>query len=168
MSLLIFHTINSKKGDGMKKVALLSLVSFVLVGWSDDNGGKVTNEFLVGNWGCFNKEYESSYDSKLEEYSDYSELSSTQVIRSYKVVNGVLLMKSTDQEEAEVDLDKIYNNLKTENKANDCEYVLNRNLFKNSSNKHTFEMEMFINCSDDNEGITKSKYKIVQVCTRIK
>jgi len=90
------------------------------------------------------------------------------VIRSYKVVNGVLLMKSTDQEEAEVDLDKIYNNLKTENKANDCEYVLNRNLFKNSSNKHTFEMEMFINCSDDNEGITKSKYKIVQVCTRIK
>ena len=84
----------------MKKVALLGLVSFVLVGWSDDNGGKVTNEFLVGNWGCFNKEYESSYDSKLEEYSDYSELSSTQVIRSYKVVNGVLLMKSTDQEEA--------------------------------------------------------------------
>ena len=152
----------------MKKVALLSLVSFVLVGWSDDNGGKVTNEFLVGKWGCFNKEYESSYDSKLEEYSDYSELSSTQVIRSYKVVNGVLLMKSTDQEEAEVDLDKIYNNLKTENKANDCEYVLNRNLFKNSSNKHTFEMEMFINCSDDKEGITKSKYKIVQVCTRIK
>jgi len=152
----------------MKKVALLSLVSFVLVGWSDDNGGKVTNEFLVGKWGCFNKEYESSYDSKLEEYSDYSELSSTQVIRSYKVVNGVLLMKSTDREDAEVDLDKIYNNLKTENKANDCEYVLNRNLFKNSSNKHTFEMEMFINCSDDKEGITKSKYKIVQVCTRIK
>ena len=126
------------------------------------------NEFLVGKWGCFNKEYESSYDSKLEEYSDYSELSSTQVIRSYKVVNGVLLMKSTDREDAEVDLDKIYNNLKTENKANDCEYVLNRNLFKNSSNKHTFEMEMFINCSDDKEGITKSKYIIVQVCTRIK
>lgn len=50
------------------------------------------------------------------------------------------------------------------------EYVINRNLFKNSSNKYTFEMEMFITDRDNKTGETKSKTKTkrLRVCTRIK
>lgn len=87
----------------MKKVLLLGLVSFTLSGCGDESRGKVTNDFLVGKWECVNKEYESEYDSKFEEYSDYVESSSEQVIQSYKVVNGVLLLKTANQEAVEVD-----------------------------------------------------------------
>jgi len=41
-------------------------------------------------------------------------------------------------------------------------------LFKNSSNKYTFEMEMFITDQDNKIGETKSKTKRLRVCTRIK
>ena len=156
----------------MKRIALLALVCFALSGCGDDSdndsGGKVTNEFLVGKWECVHKEYKSSYDSKFEEYSDYVESSSKQVIQSYKVVNGVLLSKTADEEAVEIDLDKFYNNLKMEGKDYDQEYVINRNLVKNSSNKFTFEMEMFITDQDDKSGKTKSKTKRLNVCTRIK
>ncbi len=152
----------------MKKVLLLGLVSFTLSGCGDESRGKVTNDFLVGKWECVNKEYESEYDSKFEKYSDYVESSSEQVIQSYKVVNGVLLLKTANQEAVEVDLDKFYKNLKMEGKGYDREYVINRNLFKNSSNKYTFEMEMFITDQDNKKGETKSKTKRLRVCTRIK
>jgi len=151
----------------MKKI-LLSLVCLSLFGCNDDSGGKVTNEFLVGKWECVNKEYKSEYDSKFEEYNDYVESSSEQVIQSYKVVNGVLLLKTANQEAVEVDLDKFYNNLKMEGKDYDQEYLINRNLVKNSSNKFTFEMEMFITAQDNKAGKTKSKTKRLRVCTRIK
>ena len=151
----------------MKKI-LLSLICLSLFGCSDDSGGKVTNEFLVGKWECVNKEYKSEYDSKFEEYNDYVESSSEQVIQSYKVVNGVLLLKTANQEAVEVDLDKFYNNLKMEGKDYDQEYLINRNLVKNSSNKFTFEMEMFITAQDNKAGKTKSKTKRLRVCTRIK
>ena len=152
----------------MKRIALLALVCFALSGCGNDSDGKVTNEFLVGKWDCVNKEYKSEYDSKFEEYSDYVESSSEQVIQSYKVVNGVLLLKTANQEAVEVDLDKFYKNLKMEGKGYVREYVINRNLFKNSSNKYTFEMEMFITDRDNKTGETKSKTKRLRVCTRIK
>ena len=157
-----------KKRDSMKRIALLGLVCFALSGCGDDGGGKVTNEFLVGKWDCVHKEYKSSYDSKFEEYSDYVESSSKQIIQSYKVVNGVLLLKTGDEEAVEVDLDEVYNNLKIEDKTDNQEYVINRNLVKNSSNKFTFEAEMFITDQDNNTGETKSKTKILRVCTKAK
>ena len=137
-------------------------------GYGDDSGGKVTNDFLVGKWDCTNKEYKSEYDSKFEEYSDYSESSSSQIIQSYKVVNGVLLSKTGDEEAVEVNLDKFYNILKMQGKDYDQEYVINRNLVKNSSNGFTFEMEMFITDQENKTGETKSKTKRLRVCTRIK
>ena len=157
-----------KKRDSMKRIALLGLVYFALSGCGDDDGGKVTNEFLVGKWDCVHKEYKSSYDSKFEEYSDYVESSSKQIIQSYKIVNGVLLLKTGDEEAVEVDLDKVYNNLKIEDKTDNQEYVINRNLVKNSSNKFTFEAEMFITDRDNKTGETKSKTKILSVCTKAK
>lgn len=152
----------------MKRIALLALVCFALSGCGNDSDGKVTNEFLVGKWDCVNKEYKSEYDSKFEEYSDYVESSSEQVIQSYKVVNGVLLLKTANQDAVEVDLDKFYNNLKMEGKDYDQEYIIKRNLVKNSTNKFTFEMEMFITDQDNMTGETKSKTKRLRVCTRIK
>lgn len=156
----------------MKRIALLGLVCFALSGCGDDSdndsGGKVTNEFLVGKWECVNKEYKSEYDSKFEEYSDYVESSSKQVIQSYKIVNGVLLSKTADEEAVEIDLDNFYNNLKMEGKDYDLEYVINRSLVKNSNNKFTFEMEMFITDQGDKTDKTKSKTKRLNICTRIK
>ena len=152
----------------MKKIALLGLACFSLSGCGDNSGGKVTNDFLVGKWDCIDKKYESEYDSKFEEYSDYVESSSEQVIQSYKVVNGVLLLKTANQDAVEVDLDKFYNNLKMEGKDYDQEYIIKRNLVKNSTNKFTFEMEMFITDQDNMTGETKSKTKRLRVCTRIK
>jgi len=151
----------------MKKI-LLSLVCLSLFGCGDDNGGKITNEFLVGKWDCVNKEYESRYDSKFEEYNDYVESGSKQLVQSYKIVNGVLLSKTENEEAVEVDIDKFYNNLKIEGKENDLQYVINRNLVKNSSNKFTIEMEMFITDQGDKTGKTKSKTKNLIVCTKIK
>ena len=162
-----YHKLQNKE-NGMKKIALLGLACFSLSGCGDNSGGKVTNDFLVGKWDCIDKKYESEYDSKFEEYSDYVESSSEQVIQSYKVVNGVLLLKTANQEAVEVDLDKFYKNLKMEGKGYVREYVINRNLFKNSSNKYTFEMEMFITDRDNKTGETKSKTKRLRVCTRIK
>ncbi|MFQ1013104.1 hypothetical protein ACFX2U_09675 [Gilliamella apicola] len=46
-----------------------------------------------------------------------------------------------------------------EGKDYDQEYVINRNLVKNSSNGFTFEMEMFITDQENNTGETKSKTK---------
>ena len=123
---------------------------------------------MVGKWDCVHKEYKSSYDSKFEEYSDYVESRSEQIIQSFKVVNGVLLLKTGDEEVEPVDLDEVYNNLKMEGKDYDQEYVINRNLVKNSSNKFTFEVEMFITDQDNNTGETKSKTKILRVCTKAK
>ena len=152
----------------MKRIALLGLACIALSGCGDDSGGKVTNEFLVGKWDCVHKEYKSSYDSKFEEYSDYVESSSKQIIQSYKVVNGVLLLKTGDEEVEPVDLDEVYNNLKIEDKTDNQEYVINRNLVKNSSNKFTFEVEIFSTHHGDKIDGTKSKTKILRVCTRIK
>lgn len=152
----------------MKRIALLGLVCFALSGCGDDSSGKVTNEFLVGKWDCVNKKYESKYDSKLNGYSDYIESSSEQITHLYKVVDGVLLCETTDKEVEAVDLDEIYNNLKIEDKTINLEYVINRNLFKNSSNKFTFEMEIFSTHHGDKIDGTKSKTKILRVCTRIK
>ena len=151
----------------MKKI-LLSLVCLSLFGCGDDNGGKITNEFLVGKWDCVNKEYKSRYDSKFEKYNDYVESGSKQLVQSYKIVNGVLLSKTENEEAVEVDIDKFYNNLKIEGKENDLQYVINRNLVKNSSNKFTIEMEMFINDQGDKTGKTKSKTKNLIVCSKIK
>ncbi|MFQ1013110.1 hypothetical protein ACFX2U_09710 [Gilliamella apicola] len=77
-------------------------------------------------------------------------------------------MKTGDEEAVEVDLDEVYNNLKIEDKTDNQEYVINRNLVKNSSNKFTFEVEMFITDQDNNTGETKSKTKILRVCTKAK
>ena len=79
-------------------------------------------------------------------------------------------MKTGDEEAVEVDLDKVYNNLKIEDKTDNQEYVINRNLVKNSSNKFTFEAEMFITDRDNKTGETKSKTKtkILRVCTKAK
>ena len=152
----------------MKRIALLGLVCFALSGCGDDGGGKVTNEFLVGKWDCVNKKYESEYDSKFEEYSDYSESSSGQTTYSYKIVNGILLSKTGDEEAIEFDLDKFYNNLTTKGNSDDCEYTTIRNLVKNSNNKFTFEMEMMFNCSYENNSLHKFKIKRDIICTRIK
>lgn len=97
-------------------------------GCGDDSGGKVINEFLVSKWDCVNKKYESNYSSKFEEYRDYTEWSSKQVTCSYKVVNGVLLTKTVNEETAEVDLNEIYNNLTVESNIDDCEHITTRNL----------------------------------------
>ena len=149
----------------MKRIALFGLVCFALSGYGDDSGGKVTNDFLVGKWGCTNKEYKSEYDSKFEEYSDYVESSSKQIIQSYKVVNGVLLSKTADKEALEFDLDKFYNNLTTTGKIdNECQHVINKNFSKNSANQFTIEMETLFDCSDKQ----KFKTKRESVCTRIK
>ena len=127
---------------------------------------------MVGKWDCVQKEYKSRYDSKFEEYSDYVESRSEQIIQSFKVVNGVLLLKTGDEEVEPVDLDEVYNNLKIEDKTDNQEYVINRNLVKNSSNKFTFDAEMFITDRDNKTGETKSKTKtktkILRVCTKAK
>ena len=152
----------------MKRIALLGLVCFALSGCGDDSGGKVTNEFLVDKWDCINKKYESNYDSKMNKYSDYVESSSSQIIQSYKVVNGVLLSKTGDEDGIELDLDKFYNNLTTTGNSDDCEYTTIRNLVKNSNDKFTFEMEMIFNCSYENNLLHKFKIKRDIICTRIK
>lgn len=149
----------------MKKIVLLGLACFALCGCGDD---KVTKEYLVGKWDCTNKKYESKFDFKFEKYSDYSEASSKQVIRSYKVVNGVLLKKTADNEAEEVDLDEIYNNQIIKGNSGDCEYTTIRNLVKNSNNKFTTDLEMIFNCSYKNNSLDKFKIKTENVCTRIK
>jgi len=59
-------------------------------------------------------------------------------------------------------LDEVYNNLKIEDKTDNQEYVINRNLVKNSSNKFTYEMEMFSTHQGDKIDVTKSQlYKFV-------
>ena len=152
----------------MKRIALLGLACIALSGCGDDSGGKVTNEFLVGKWDCINKKYESKYDSKLNEYSDYVESSSEQISQLYKVVNGALLSEATNEEVQTVDLNEVYNNLKIEGKTDNQEYVINRNLVKNSSNKFTFEVEIFSTHQGDKIDVTKSKTKILKVCTKAK
>jgi len=152
----------------MKRIVLLGLACFALYGCGDDSDGKVNNEFLVGKWDCVNKKYESNYDSKMNKYSDYVESSSSQIIQSYKVVNGVLLSKTGDEDGIELDLDKFYNNLTTKGNSDDCEYTTIRNLVKNSSNGFTFEMEMIFNCSYENNLLHKFKIKRDIICTRIK
>ena len=156
----------------MKRIALLGLACFVLLGCDDDSSvnisDRVTNEFLVGEWNCVDKLYESGYDTKLKKYKDYYESSSGQTTFSYKIVNGILLSKTGDKEAVEVDLDRFYKNLKMEDNRFGFEYVSNRNLLKNSNNKYTFEREMFIASQNDSIGITKSRIKILKVCTRLK
>lgn len=152
----------------MKRIALLGLVCFALSGCGDDSSGKVTNEFLVGKWDCVNKKYESKHDSKLNGYSDYIESSSEQISQLYKFVNGALLSEATNEEVQTVDLDEVYKNLKIKGNTDTQEYVINRNLVKNSSNKFTFEVEIFSTHHGDKIDGTKSKTKILRVCTRIK
>ena len=77
-------------------------------------------------------------------------------------------MKTGDEEVEPVDLDEAYNNLKMEGKDYDQEYVINRNLVKNSSNKFTYEMEMFSTHQGDKIDVTKSKTKLLRVCTKAK
>lgn len=149
----------------MKKITLICLACFALSGCSDD---KVTKEYLVGEWDCVNKEYQSKYNPKLAGFSKYTESFSTQVIRSYKVVNGVLLTKTIDEDEEKVDLDEFYKNVKVKEKVEDCECMITRNLSKNSSNKFTFEIEMIVNCSEKDDPLNKFKIKRKAICTRIK
>ena len=96
----------------MKRIALLGLACFVLLSCDDDSSDKVTNEFLVGDWNCIDKLYESGYDTKLKEYRDYYESYSGQTTFSYKIVNGILLSKNGDKEAVEINLDRFYKNLK--------------------------------------------------------
>jgi hypothetical protein len=149
----------------MKKLVIIGLVGLSLLGCGDD---KVTKEYLVGKWDCSFKKYESEYDPKFKEYDDYSLESSEKVKQSYKIVDGVLMSKTANNEAVEVDLDKIYKNLTIQGKQGDCEYTTNRNLIKNSGNKFTWEMEMFFTCSDKSGEVTKSKTKRERICTRIK
>ena len=149
----------------MKKIVLLGLIGFILTGCGDD---KVTKEYLVGKWDCSLKKYESNYDPKFKEYDDYSLESSEQFKHIYKIVDGVLMVKTNNEEATEVDLDKIYKNLTIQGKQGDCEYTINRNLIKNSGNKFTWEMEMFFACPDTSGEVTKSKTKRERICTRIK
>ena len=145
----------------MKKILLLSLVSFALFGCGDN---KVTKEYLVGKWDCVYKEYKSKYDSKLKRYSDYSETHSKQVIQSYEIVNGILLSKTENQKATEFDLDLIYNNLNEEVTTSMCnKRSFNQNLSKNTNNKFTYEQETFCEAF-----IKYPKTKILAVCTRIK
>ncbi|WP_294952324.1 hypothetical protein [uncultured Gilliamella sp.] len=148
----------------MKRIKLISLVSLILTGCGDD---KVTKEYLVGDWDCNNVKYESKYDPKFKEYDDYSLESTEHFKHTYKIVDGVLIVK-LPSDEAVVDLDKIYTQLTIEGKREDCEHTINRSLIKNSSNKFTFEMEMFFTCSNENGEVTKSKSKRERICTRIK
>lgn len=151
----------------MKKILLLNMVCFSLFG-CDSN--KVTKEYLVGEWDCVNKEYESKYDPKSAGFSKYTELYSNHVIRSYKIVNEVLLTKIIDEDEDEekLDLDEFYKNLEVKDKIEDCEYIITRSLLKNSSNKFTFEIEMIVNCSEKDNPVNKFKVKRKAICTRIK
>ena len=152
----------------MKRIALLGLACFVLLSCDDDSSDKVTNEFLVGDWNCVDKLYESGYDTKLKKYRDYYESYSGQTTFSYKIVNGILLSKNGDKEAVEINLDRFYKNLKMEVNSLGFEYVSNTNLLKNSNNKYTFEREMYIASQNDSIGITKSRMKILKVCTRVK
>ncbi|OCG03022.1 hypothetical protein [Gilliamella sp. wkB112] len=148
----------------MKKVLLISLVSIALTGCGDD---KVTKEYLVGKWDCSNKEYESKYDSKLKAYTDYSLKRSEQYKHSYKIVDGVLVAQINNEEAAKTDIDKVYKQPTIEGKRGNCEFIINRSLIKNSSNKFTWELEMFYSCSNLTREITKTKSKNERVCTRI-
>ena len=151
----------------MKRIFLVGLIGLFLTGCGND---KVTNEYLVGKWDCNNDKYESKYDSKLKEYDDYSLESSEQFKHTYKIVDGVLMVKLPSNEVVEVDLDKIYKNSTIEGKQGYCEHTINRSLIKNSSNKFTFEMETFFTCSNEKGDVTKTKTKTKRerVCTRIK
>ena len=149
----------------MKKFVLLGLIGFVLTGCGDD---KVTKEYLVGKWDCSFKKYESRYDPKIKEYDDYSLESTEHFKHTYKIDDGVLMVKLPRDEVVEVDLDKIYTQPTIESKQEDCEHTINRSLIKNSSTKFTFEMEMFLTCSNENGEVTKSKSKRERICTRIK
>lgn len=51
---------------------------------------------------------------------------------------------------------------------NDCEYIINRSLIKNSINKFTFDIEMFLTCSNEKGEAKKSKSQIKRICTRTK
>ena len=88
----------------MKRIILISLVSLILTGCGDD---KVTKEYLVGKWDCSFKKYESNYDPKFKEYDDYSLESSEQFKHIYKIVDGVLMVKTNNADATEGDLDKI-------------------------------------------------------------
>lgn len=149
----------------MKIIVLISLVSIALTGCGD---GKVTKEYLVGDWDCNNEKYESKYDSRFKEYDDYSLESSEHFKHTYKIVDDVLMVKLPSDEVVEVDLDKIYTQPTMNGKQGDCEHTINRSLIKNSSTRFTFEMETFFTCSNEKGEVTKSKSKRERICTRIK
>ncbi|OCG08055.1 hypothetical protein A9G13_07615 [Gilliamella sp. wkB178] len=148
----------------MKRILLLGLIGFALTGYCDD---KVTKEYLVGKWDCSTKQYESKYDSKLKKYNDYSLRSSEQYKHTYKIVDGFLMAQINNGEAAKTDIDKVYKQPTIEGKRGNCEYTINRSLIKNSSNKFTWELEMFYACSYMDREITKTKSKNERVCTRI-
>ena len=151
----------------MKKILLLSLACFALFGCGDN---KVTKEYLVGKWDCVYKEYGSKYDSKLKRYIDYFETDSKQVIQSYEIVNGILLLKNENNKAIEFDLDLLYNNLNMEAITNMCgKWSFNQNLSKNTSNKFTYEWEEFCEAYIKRGDLPPyPKTKRVEVCTRIK
>jgi len=152
----------------MKRIALLGLACFVLVGCGDNSGGKVTNDYLVGEWDCVLKQYMSKYDYDSEKYSDYVETDNISIIQSYKIVNGILFEKLPDQEAKEFDLDKFYNNLKAKYKTHYEEHDMSRSLVKNSNDKFTFENESFSTLQTNQIEPMKFKTKTLRVCTRIK
>ncbi|MCX8618223.1 hypothetical protein J3U42_07455 [Gilliamella sp. B2923] len=78
------------------------------------------------------------------------------------------MLKLPSDEVVEADSNKTYTQPTIEGKQNDCEYKINRSLIKNSINKFTFDIEMFLTCSNEKGEAKKSKSQIKRICTRTK
>jgi len=152
----------------MKKI-LLSLVCLSLFGCSDDNDGKVTNEFLVGKWQCKLQTFSArDHNGKL---SDYGESEDILYVKEYKIDEGKLYSKKVSSKDwLEMDIVNRYKG-KTD-VINDDGFrsaKITTLMTKKTDNQYFLNEELFLmekNVDNKNECVYKIKVK--GLCTRIK
>lgn len=100
----------------MKRIVLTILIIFALYGCGDE---KVNNNNLVVGWGN-NTVYQNQYDSKFKDYNDYSLERCERVKQFYQMVEQILILKSSDNRTNHAEINKIIDDLITDDKSIDC------------------------------------------------
>ncbi|MFQ1006961.1 hypothetical protein B6D12_12230 [Gilliamella apicola] len=152
----------------MKKI-LLSLVCLALFGCSDDNDGKVTNEFLVGKWQCKLAFFSAQdHNGKL---SDYEKNKDILFVKEYKLDEGKLYSKKDNSKDwVEMDIVNKYTGKTDVIRDNGFRSLKVTTLMtKKTDNQYFIKEEFFLmekNIDNKNECVYKTNAE--GLCTRIK
>lgn len=148
----------------MKRMVLLGLIGFVLVGCGDD---KVTKEYLVGDWQCNGVKYKSII--KDDKFSEYMKDRNIYFNWSFKLENNQLYLQDNYTKNWNLNkfIEKHTGEIRFE-QLEESKLKIKGTTKKVSSNEFEINDEYIMTLNNAKFSDLNNKVKIISTCIRIK